>query len=631
MQEEARILVHALVNGAETALQGYNDNTDIVTGGLVDQLRLIERMDRQRPLTSRTLTDIAGKSNLYRVTVFDRRGRRVAWNNLPDHQPIFQDCDPSVRLEPIFSGRADQINLGIRQSPSNKGPRLVIAVARRRGGAIVGNVDASKLVELRRQIGPGRLIQRIGANEPGIEYIIWQNRDAIIAATPNVVDAESIPSDPVLSSAIDQNRPSTRFTRFNGKRVFEAVSPFVSNGVNMGIFRIGMNADPIDIANKRLQTRLLMLLGLAVIGGISVFSLMASRRNESLMAEAYLREQRFSSAILSNMADAVISVDDNRCVTMLNTAAEQLLHVDACEVRGKPLAEAMPGFGTGLQELLSGEGPSVEREFACTIAGKKRILSGNFNPLEAGAESQGGAVVVLRDMTGQREMQQLIERQEKLTAMGELASGVAHEIRNPLNAIGVLGQRLAMEFTPVEGVDEYRQLAGAIVGEVHRVDAIIRRFLKFARPPRLRLAETDMADWLVSYRPLLEGEAETRRANLILPAGNPCRVSIDREQMQQALLNLVRNAVESVDPGGKVTVTCGRSDSCAFIEVADTGKGIPAALMQQIFNLYFTTKANGTGMGLSIANQIVQAHGGMIRVESAEGQGSTFTIELPLS
>ena len=224
----------------------------------------------------------------------------------------------------------------------------------------------------------------------------------------------------------------------------------------------------------------------------------------------------------------------------------------------------------------------------------------------------------------------MIERQEKLTAMGELASGVAHEIRNPLNAIGVLGQRLDMEFSPTEDEQEYHHLVRAIVSEVHRVNAIIQRFLKFARPPQLMLMPSDLDELLEQYRPVLEGEAEAKGLQFIVKACSESKVSIDREQMQQVLLNLVRNAVEATQPNGTVTVTAGKLSGNAFIEVADTGKGIPGKMLSQIFNLYFTSKDNGTGMGLSIANQIVQAHGGILEVESCEGAGSVFRIVLPL-
>jgi PAS domain S-box-containing protein len=630
LHEEATILIHALTNGAETALLAYDDNQATTSGALADQLRLIERMDRITPLTSADLSDITGKSALYRITVFNRHARRIAWNLPPDHEPLFSACNPAEHLAPILSGKTEQLNLGLRQTASGK-PRLVVAIARQRGGAIVGNVDASAIIELRRSLGPGRLIQRFGKKEAGIDYIIWQDRTAIISATPNVTEAEPIEADPALSAAMRSNSPTTRFTTFQGRRVFEVLKPFIYKGHEVGLLRIGLKTDHLEVAGRRLRTRLLMLLGLALTGGVAVASLMASRRNERLADAAWRREQRFSSAVLSNMTDAVLSIDGDDRITLANAGAEAMLRIDATTAVGKRIAEAAPECGLVLAELVSGGVPVTAKELACTIGGRRHTLSCNISPLEAEGDGNRGAIVVLRDVTEQLAMRQLIERQEKLTAMGELASGVAHEIRNPLNAIGMIGQRLDMEFSPAEGSEEYHHLAGAIVSEVHRVDAIIRRFLKFARPPRLAMEKTQIDQWLEHYRPVLEGEANARDARLELHADAGCAVLIDREQLQQALLNIVRNAAEASTPGGIVAVVSRRMDDTALIEVADTGAGIPEKRLPSIFNLYFTSKPEGTGMGLSIANQIVQAHGGAIEVESTPGSGSRFRIVLPVS
>ncbi len=630
MHEESSLLVHFLTEGAETALIGYNEINALVTGGLADQLRLIERMDSQKALTSNDLSEIAGNSGMYRITIIDRDGKRIAWNSPPDHTPLFGNCDPSSQLVPILSGKTEVLNLGIRESAAGKGARLVVAVARRRGGAIVGNVDASRLLAMQREIGPGRLIQRTGHDAAGIDYIIWQDTSAIIAATPNVTETETIQSDPALSRALQQNKSITRFTKFRGRNVFEVIKPFLYQGNKVGLLRIGLKIDHFMEASEKIQTRLLLLLALAFIGGLAVFNLIITRRNELMVKDAYLREKLFSSSILENMADAVIAVNTEGRITLVNSAAEELFSLTGADVIDKPVREILPECGTLLMALIASPTISNTKEFECVTENRRIILSGHFSLITGTENFSDGAFVVLRDMTEQWSMQKVIERQEKLTAMGELASGVAHEIRNPLNAIGVLGQRLDMEFSPTEDEQEYHHLVRAIVSEVYRVNAIIQRFLKFARPPQLMLMPSDLDELIEQYRPVLEGEAKAKGLEFSVQACSESKVSLDREQMQQVLLNLVQNAVEATQENGTVTVTAGKSTGNAFIEVADTGKGIPLEIQSQIFNLYFTSKDNGTGMGLSIANQIVQAHGGILEVESREGVGSVFRMVLPL-
>lgn len=631
MQEEASLLIHALTVGAENAVEGYNGNRTILTGSLLGRLRLLDRIDRLKPLTSRALADIAGTGGMYRINVFDSTGRRIAWNVPPDHAPSLHHRDPKQELEPILSGRVDSLVLGIRESVSDRGPRLIAAIARSRGGAIVGNVDASGLLELRRSIGAGSLIRKIGAGEAGIDYIIWQDTTAILAATPNVSGADPLLADPVLALALRARKPTTRMTEFDGRTVFEVVNPFYYHGKNVGLLRVGLKTDHFTAAFAKLRNRFFMMLGLLFFGGLALFNLVITRRDRALAAGAYQRVSTFSSSMLSSMADAVLSVDGAGILTLLNAAGERLFGVRADDVLGRPAALLSLELASLFAEAASGESLSMKREFRYRAGGREHVLEGSFSRLSGGEGSAvgEGIVVVLRDLTEHHAMQERLERHGKLTAMGELASGVAHEIRNPLNAIGLIAQRLDIEFTPKEDEAEFRHLLRTVVSEVHRLNAIIQRFLGFARPPALELVPADLAAFVADYRAVLEGEASDKGVAFNL-YGEPGTIAmIDREQMRQVLLNIVRNAVEATPRDGAVSVAVSRDAGMAVIDVADTGKGTTPDERKQMFNLYFTTKDEGTGMGLSIASQIVQSHGGTIVVEDRPGGGTLFRILVP--
>ncbi len=265
------------------------------------------------------------------------------------------------------------------------------------------------------------------------------------------------------------------------------------------------------------------------------------------------------------------------------------------------------------------------------IHGKKLLLFIRVSLVPDNESGGKGALAVVHDLTEQRSMQKVITRQEKLTAMGELASGVAHEIRNPLNAIGVIAQRLDIEFSPRADEDEFHQLLRAVVSEVHRVNAIIQRFLQFATPAPLMMVKTDIKNFLLSYRPLLESESEAKNIKFSLQLESAPMVLLDHEKMQQVLLNIVQNGVEATSSGGIIAIKLFCRKDEAVIELSDSGSGISEGDMSQIFNLYFTTKENGTGLGLSIANQIIQLHGGLIEVESIRLHGTLFRIVLPLA
>jgi two-component system, NtrC family, sensor histidine kinase HydH len=631
MREEAAVLIHALTEGADNAITGYNENSSLLTGSLFNQLRLLDRIDKKTALTSADLTDIAGSGGMYRINIFDRHGRRIAFNTPSDHEPMAQQCDPKQQLQPIFSGQTDSLVIGIRESASQRGPRLVVAIARSRGGAISGNIDASRLIDLRRQLGVGRLIQQIGADTTGIDYIIWQDTTAILAATPNITGAAPLLSDTVLAKALLTRKPTTRLTIFDGRKVFEVLKPFIYHGANVGLLRIGLKTDHLTVALTKLRIRFILLAFLVCFGSLVMLNLVMSRRSEVRMAKACERAQTFSLTILESMADAVIAVNADGCITLINVAAEKLFTLSSRNVLGKEVTLILPECATFFTIIMAEQKTSLHREFECMVTGKNLFLAGNFTLITGSDHGIEGALGVLRDLSEQRSMQRVINRQEKLSAMGELASGVAHEIRNPLNAIGILAQRLAIEFSPTTDEEEYRQLVRAVVSEVYRVNAIIQRFLKFARPSKLIMIKSDLDEFMLTYRHLLQGEADAKGIRFTLNRGSGVMVNIDREQMQQALLNLVQNAVEATEEGGMITISLFCRENQAIIEISDTGRGIPENERAQIFNLYYTTKDEGTGMGLSIANQIIQSHGGIIEIESKEHQGTCFRIKLPLA
>jgi two-component system sensor histidine kinase HydH len=232
--------------------------------------------------------------------------------------------------------------------------------------------------------------------------------------------------------------------------------------------------------------------------------------------------------------------------------------------------------------------------------------------------------------------EEALKRRDRLAAMGELASTVAHEIRNPLNAVGLTAQRLRREFlgTTSGGEtetdrSEAEELLAVMADETKRIDRIVQQFLDFARPPALRVEPTDLGALVRDLAERLRAHAETRGVTLAVKAAGAGTASVDPTQLRQALDNLVRNAVEATDEGGRVTVVARSGRDGHTLEVRDTGRGIEADLRSRIFDLYFTTKAEGTGVGLAVTQQIVTAHGGALDVESEPGKGTTMTVRLP--
>jgi len=230
--------------------------------------------------------------------------------------------------------------------------------------------------------------------------------------------------------------------------------------------------------------------------------------------------------------------------------------------------------------------------------------------------------------------QEAAQRDRRLAALGNLAAGVAHEIRNPLNAIGMGLQRLLREWRLAPGEDqaEFARLGGVLHGEVNRVNETVEQFLLLARPTRLTLTTCPVEEHLGGLLTLVREEAAAKGVAVETAlALNGATARLDCRQVHQALLNLVVNAFQAMPKGGTLRLTARTTGGQLEVTVADTGPGIPPEHLDRIFEPYFTTKEEGTGLGLALTQRIVEAHGGTIAVDSAPGKGSTFRIGLPIA
>jgi len=231
-------------------------------------------------------------------------------------------------------------------------------------------------------------------------------------------------------------------------------------------------------------------------------------------------------------------------------------------------------------------------------------------------------------------MERRLEKAERLSSLGMLAAGVAHEIRNPLNAISMAAQRLKRDFVPDNEAksSEFQNLSGVIRDEIRRLNGIIEEFLSFSKSRRLELSNFSVTEVLQKIVQLMQEETASRGITietrwLVTPAVIP----MDINKLQQAFLNFIKNAMESMSGQGKITIKAekeGKKD--IMISISDTGCGMTEEEIEKIFNPEYTTKEKGLGLGIPLAMEIIRGHGGDVRVISRRGQGTTFEIILPV-
>jgi signal transduction histidine kinase len=239
-----------------------------------------------------------------------------------------------------------------------------------------------------------------------------------------------------------------------------------------------------------------------------------------------------------------------------------------------------------------------------------------------------------RHMAGIVEMERQLEKAERLSSLGQLAAGVAHEIRNPLNAISIAAQRLHRDFIPADPqkAQDFKNLSEVIKDEIKRLNGIIEEFLTFSKSRRLEFRKYSITEVLQKIVNLVQEESSTRGIKIETSWRNaPALISMDVNKLQQAFINLIKNAMESITKDGKIYIAVEKEGKTnVVVKITDTGCGMTLEELEKIFSPEYTTKEKGVGLGIPLAFEIIRGHGGDIRVISRKDKGTTFEVVLPI-
>lgn len=354
------------------------------------------------------------------------------------------------------------------------------------------------------------------------------------------------------------------------------------------------------------------------------------------LGEEVRRTERHLASVIESASDIVLSMDTRGRILTWNTAAVQITRFEENDVRNRTLGDlCQPAMRNEVMKTLA-QIPQQKKinpvEFELVGRdGKTKPICWAFSPMRNEHEAVVGLVAVGRDLTERRIFEDQLRQTEKLAALGVMAGGIAHEIRNPLAVISAAAQMLLL--TPL--TQEQKDCADRMEGNVQRMAIIVESLLRFARPSgKGQMASLDLIDVASEAVGLITNQAKLAKIEIVTQfTPNPVLIQGHASLLQQLFMNLLLNAINAMaGKGGRILLSVTEANNQAIFRITDSGLGIPADHLPKVFDPFFTTMpvGQGTGLGLSISYAIVQQHHGKINIASKEGIGTTVNIEFPM-
>lgn len=515
----------------------------------------------------------------------------------------------------------------------------------------------------------------IGYSPHLLYAMITDRSDTILVHSQRSREGDKAAPRPQIEQLLEMNALRQLFTLARGHQVFETSLPLSLNDEPFGAIRLGLAGSLLWRELSAAVQRSLLLAVLAfplawvVALGLSNLVLVplrqiaqgvdrmargdydaafASDRDDELgqiaaklnLLGRQIQEDRSSlisektklEGIVHRLEDAIILLNRDQAIIFANPAAEALLARPMVDAAGQSLRQVLGAthpLAEAVSEVFRGRQPV--RNLALQVPGDREapldVLASAYPVLDEGGIV--GGMILLKNTEPLRQIQSLVDYSQKLADLGKLTSGVAHEVKNPLNAMIIHLELLKQKLN--DPPDEVARSLEVLGGEIHRLDRVVGGFLRFVRPQTLRLLPLNLNTLLQEVAQLTETQGTHRAITVVLRLENEISpINGDHELLRQAFLNLVLNACQAMPDGGTVTLSTERTPQGSIrAHVIDQGVGIPAEDLDKIFRLYYTTKPDGNGIGLSLVYRIFQMHGGTIEVESKVGQGTKMTITFP--
>jgi len=378
--------------------------------------------------------------------------------------------------------------------------------------------------------------------------------------------------------------------------------------------------------NHMIYMSIAMLL-VAIGGWIALLTAQSYRSSQKTL----MNMQAFTDLLISRLPVGIIATNAQGLLQTFNHSAAALIGIPPEQCLGKAPADILPDF---LQEMLTqpvdnAKNPEQEIFWSRNAAADPSHLHISSVPINDRQGESLGRVLLIHDLSEIKKLEAQIRRHDRLLALGKMAAGVAHEVRNPLSSIKGFATLLGSKFS---AHSKEKEAAELMIHEVERLNRSISELLNYARPLPLNITEVEIEPFIASSLKLVQSDARELGITVshTVDLGRK-KINLDQDRLNQVLLNLYLNSLQAMEKGGKlhVSVAEGSQEGTMEIRVQDTGCGIAEGIMERVVDPYFTTKPDGTGLGLAMVYKIIDEHGGKIRIASKEKEGTTITIVLP--
>lgn len=608
-----------ITESIKTALKNNDESANEIENYILEKLVALAFLTshiEEHEKTDAKIQMLAKDFEIDLVMIIDQDAKIIA-SNLTNVKHI--DLDQTL-FSPVIAGEYVWLEIGYIDVENTE--YYVVAHERiDREGIILCGISAEKALLIRKKYGVGALLQNF-VKKDDIKYIILQDTIGIYAAAGNLSQTNVI-------KEFTREFHFSQIVEIGKNKYFEYNTTFPrEDGTSLLTLAIDTQKSS-SIQNKTVLRAAILILGIISVYFVILYLFKINATNITLQNQN-IQFSKNLEFILNNLNDAVITFDFNtKQVELINKSAIDMfafLNIS----QGLNHDSIFPDDEFSVNESIENSKPKIYQETEINVNETKLYYAFSHSFLNDEYNEKKLLMLVIKDITELKKTQELIQRKNRLDAMSNLAAGVAHEIRNPLNSISIIVQRFKLEFAPESDRDEYIKLVNTVRSEIERLNNIINQFLDYAKPKPLANEILNISQVLEEIFNLYKTKCERNNIELILQKCHKCLIIGDKNKLKQVIINIIQNAIDELDNSGKIIIANKVVNQQVVIDIIDNGKGIDDDQKQKIFDLYYTTKNKGNGIGLSIVQQIIDEHNGNISVLNNKPKGTIFRIKLPV-